>query len=174
MKTYGINPTQIDLSGYTVTGISLGEAGRGRKLVIVPTPSDGYMVPGLSKTGKPRLNPTTSDKGWVVRISTDGAYVRGANGNVSAHPKHADKIQVVAHGYGAFGLAGRTGTWDDVLLATELEEFLLRVKPSRGDAYLLLFKDGEVIQLSYEAADAIEIDYDSSTSTSRGDFVRLC
>ena len=112
-------------------------------------------------------------KGWVARISTEGAYIRGAVGTVSAPPEVAKKVHVVAKGEGAFGDAGRTGNWDDILVATELEEFILRVKPSRGDAYLLLFKEGKVTRFTYEEADLLEVDLHGSTSTSRGEMGKL-
>ena len=129
-----------------------------------------YLEPGLTKTGKPKLNSSNSDKGRVARISTSGAYVRGADGNVSVPSRLLGEFTVVAKSSVAFGAAGRIGIWDDLIFCTLLEEFTIRVKPSRGDAYLLLFSNGKVNQLAFSEADALEIEYGDSSSSSRGNF----
>jgi hypothetical protein len=173
-KVYNISLVEVSITDFKFFAIPLGEKGRGRILVNVACPATfTHLEVGTTKQGKPRLNPSTHPKGWVARISTEGAYVRGAFGNVTTSPEVGDKIQVVARGQGAFGDAGRTGTWDDILVSTELEEFILRVKPSRGDAYLLLFREGKVTRFTYEEADLLEVDLYGSTSTSRGEMVRL-
>lgn len=173
-KVFNISPLEVSVSDFKFYAITLGEKGRGRILVNVACPATfTHLEVGTTKQGKPRLNSSTNSKGWVARISTEGAYVRGAFGNVSTSPEVVDKVRVVARGQGAFGDAGRTGTWDDLLVATELEEFILRVKPSRGDAYLLLFKEGKVTRFTYEEADLLEVDLHGSTSTSRGEMVKL-
>jgi hypothetical protein len=173
-KVYNVSPTEVSVADFNFSAISLGEKGRGRLLVNVACPATfTHLEVGTTKQGKPRLNSSSNPKGWVARISTEGAYVRGAFGNVTTSPEVVDKIQVVARGQGAFGDAGRTGTWDDLLVATELEEFILRVKPSRGDAYLLLFKERKVAQVTYEEADLLEVDLHGSTPTSRGEMVKL-
>jgi hypothetical protein len=173
-KVYNITPIEVSVAEFKFLAIPLGEKGRGRILVNVACPATfTYLEVGATKQGKPRLNPSTNSKGWVARISTEGAYIRGACGSVSTSPEVVDKIRVIARGQGAFGDAGRTGTWDDLLVSTELEEFILRVKPSRGDAYLLLFKGDKVRQISYEESGLLEVDLHGSTSTSRGEMVKL-
>ena len=173
MKTYGIKPEEIAIADFKITGISLGEKGRARRLTIVPTPASGLMEPGVSKTGKPRLNPSKSEAGWLARISTEGAYIRGGRGSVSALPETRPHINVVALGNGAFGAAGGTGYWVDVLLACKLEEFVLRVKPTRGDAYILSFANGNVSRLTYAEAEALDIELGDSSPTSLGRFERI-
>jgi hypothetical protein len=174
-KLFNIKVSEIKIADYTIKGFSLGEVGRGRKIITIPCPENQveFMEPGLTKSGKPRLNNSKSDKGWIARISSEGAYVRGANGNVSYPPQLEGKINLIAKGYGAFGAAGRTGAWDDVLIHTELENFLIRVKPSRGDAYILLFKDSNANKLTYDQADALDIYYGESSCSSRGDWIRF-
>ena len=172
MKVYNISPELIKVADFEITGICLGEEGRGRQKTIVPAPKDGLMEPGLSKSGKPRLNPSKSAQGWIARISSVGGYIRGAQGNISVHPSCADEVRVVARGHGAFGDAGRIGTWDDLLIVGP-DEFLVRVKPSRGDAYLIKFTAEKAVRLSYTEADALDVDCLNSTVSSRGDFVRL-
>jgi len=180
MKAYNIVPGKVIVAeNVEISAIILGEAGRGRVRTIVPCPASFLgLKPGLSRAGKPRLDAdsSNSNSGWVARISTEGAYIRGANGNVSAHPLCAQRVTVIARGQGAFGDAGRIGTWDDLILAIEGDaEALLRIKPSRGDAYLLWFRSNGVAKVSYTEADALDWDWPLGLSTPdrRGDFVRL-
>jgi hypothetical protein len=155
--------------------VTLGETGRGRKCIHVACPENfTFLEIGKTKTGKPRLNKSSSTTGWIARISTSGAYIRGATGNADVSSEFIDSIHVPVRGQGAFGAAGRTGTWDDVIVSTELDEFWLRVKPTRGDAYILLFKKtGEVSKLSYPEAELLDFDLCGSSPTSRGELIRL-
>jgi len=172
MKTFNIQPRPVKIGEIEISAVVLGEKGRGRTQTIVPCPENDLLEPGLSKTNRPRLNPSSSNAGWLSRISTEGSYVRGANGNVSAPPSLAGMVQVVAKGNGAFGDAGRIGTWVDLILATHLESFHIRVKPSRGDAYILLFQEGATpAKISYSEAEALDLDLCSSTSTSKGEMI---
>lgn len=175
MKTYNVKPEEVQVTDdITITAVSLGEKGRGRSIVNVACPESFlYLEEGQTKKGKVRLNNSHSDRGWILRISTAGAYIRGANGNVSTHPEDAEAIRVLARGQGAFGAAGRTGNWDDLLITTELEEFLLRVKPSRGDAYIIWFREGKVSELDYDQAELADLDLMESSPRNRGKFVRL-
>lgn len=174
MKVYNVQPQQVQVADFSFPAVQLGESGRGRKLLNVACPEEfKYLESGLTKQGKPRLNASKSDKGWIARVNTAGAYIRGANGNVSYSPEFEGKINLIAKAFGAFGAAGRTGTWDDVLISTELEDFWLRVKPSRGDAYILLFKNGKVSEISYEQADLLDLDLQGSTPTTKGDMITL-
>ena len=173
-KAYNICPQEVSVADFKFPAIPLGEKGRGRTIVNVACPATfTHLEVGTTKQGNPRLNSSTDPKGWIARVSTSGAYIRGAVGTVSAPPEVIDKVRVVARGQGAFGDAGRTGTWDDLLVATDLEEFILRVKPSRGDAYILLFREAKVTKVTYEEADLLELYLYGSTSTSRGEMVKL-
>ena len=173
-KPFNICPQEVPVCDSTFQALTLGENGPGRTIVNVACPETfTHLEVGKTKQGKPSLNTSSNPKGWLARVSTEGDYIRGACGNISTSPEVADKIRVIARGKGAFGLAGNTGTWDDLLLETKLEEFTLRVKPSRGDAYLLLFKEGKVSRVTYEEAELLELDLHGSTSTSRGEMVRL-
>lgn len=173
MKTYNIKPEKMKIADFEIDAIALGEKGRGRTQVIVPSPVSELLESGLSKTGKTRLNRSKSNLGWLFRISTEGAYIRGANGNISVSPKIAPQIKVIAKGQGAFGDAGRTGTWDDLIAETQLEDFLVRVKPSRGDAYLLWFQTTGVKKMTYPEAEALDLDFGDTLSTAKGSWVRL-
>jgi hypothetical protein len=163
MKTYNLKPQPVKVGDVTVSAITIGESGRGRVLIHVPCPEVFEYLEAILPTEGPvkkkgRLIPTTANNGWVARISTEGSYIRGANGNVSAPKYLVNQINVVAKAYGAFGDAGRTGNWDDIIISTKLEEFYLRVKPSRGDAYILQFKESQVCKISLEQADLIDLD----------------
>jgi hypothetical protein len=171
MKIYGIEPKEIQINDYSFSGIVLGEKGRGRLETIVPVAQGDLLEPGLTKAGKPRLNRSSSSNGWVARVSTNGAYVRGANGNVSVHKN--SEFSLVAKGYGAFGIAGRTGTWDD-LLFTVPDNTLVRVKPSRSDAYFVWFGNVKATVLSQSELSAIaDLEDDFPNSFEREDFIRV-
>lgn len=169
MKTYNITPQEIKIDDFSYWAVVLGEKGRGRRLVNVACPETFiYLEPGQTKTGKPRLNASASKKGWTARLCTAGAYIRGACGNVSIPPQFKSSVQVLAKGYGAFGAAGRTGNWDDMIIFTSRDDFWVRIKPSRGDAYIIAFNAEKAIKLAYEEANLVEIDLMGSTPTSRG------
>lgn len=90
---------EIKIADYSIFGISLGDTGRGRKLVMIPTPEKfEFLEPGLTKTGKPRLNSSKDNNGWVIRISSEGAYIRGARGNISIPTHLADNFSLIAKG----------------------------------------------------------------------------
>lgn len=178
MKTYNIDPQEIQIADFTMTAITLGEKGRGRTIVNVACPNEfTFLEPGQTRSGKPRLVASQNDSGWVARINTHGSYVRGASGNVSVSPEHKDAVSVLARGQGAFGAAGRTGTWDDIIVVSTLDSFWLRVKPSRGDAYVILFSEEKFTQLEYEdfelLLDSLDYGLHDSSPRSRGNLIRL-
>jgi hypothetical protein len=178
MKPYNITAESIKMGEFaitfSITGITLGERGRGRICTIVPTPDQyEYLELGVSKSGRPRLNKSTSSEGWIARIETKGSYVRGATGRVYASPDSLDSIKVVARGQGAYEAAGRIGTWQDLLIAVP-DGAWVRVKPCRQNAYILYFSADKVSQLSYEEAEALDIfDLKGSSSTDKGDLIVL-
>jgi hypothetical protein len=174
MKTYNINPQQIIDKPWHFYGIRLGEQGEGRTLSLVPTAEEsGLMKPAILKNGRIGLESTSSDSGWVLRISTESPYVKGGNGNVSTHPDLYEKIYVVARGTGAAGLSGRLGNWDDLLIWSNEEWFFLRVEPANLEAHILLFSGGNVLSLTYEEAERGELDLLDSNPRSMGSFIRL-
>lgn len=174
MKVYNINSQSVKIADFSIHAVVIGENGRGRKIVNVACPETfEFLEPGVTKQDKPRLNKSDSSKGWIAKISSEGAYIRGANGNISVSSEFHSKITLLVKANGAFGDAGRTGTWDDIIISTELEDFWIRVKPSRGDAHILLFKDSKVSKVSYEEADLLEFNLEDSTPTKRGNLIRL-
>ncbi len=174
MKVYNIKPQTVKVADFEMDAISLGESGRGRKCVNVACPKEfEFLEVGTTKAGKPRLNKSSNPQGWIARISTQGAYIRGASGNISVSQKFADRVTVVARGQGAFGDAGRIGTWDDIIISCQLEDFWLRVKPSRGDAYILFFRNNLASDLTYPEAELLDFDFSGSSLTNRGELIRL-
>jgi len=138
--------------------VFLGENGRGRRYEKValdrrnppfkfgqPTPEGGISNPRVEEAsvrkivlpaqgGKPEkaffvLEQSRQD-GWevLIRVNTYSAYIRGGNGNwttVEGEP------ETVISGYGAFGDAGRVGTWDDGLVRMKPGD-VIKVHPSRS------------------------------------------
>lgn len=152
MKAYNLNVVTHTASFGNIDCIKLGEDGRGRKLTLVTCPKgikDGDRVSLFApKVGKPKIEIGGEDhsSSWLMRLSTEGAYVRGANGNVRVFSEHEGNVKVIAKGQGAFGDAGRTGTWDDFLIEVQ-PDTVLRIKPSRGDAHYLHVLENTVIKL---------------------------
>ena len=169
MKAYNLSAKNIEVAGNKVPVIQLGESGRGRLLVSIPCPEglqDGDTVQALPpqtkanglKT-KPSIKKTSDpESGWVARISTNGSYIRGACGNVSYDPTQPGVSPVlIAKGYGAFGDAGRTGNWDDVLVQV-IDGTVLRVKPTRADAYYLWFQKEKVSTLTLDELELLGLE----------------
>ena len=155
MKAFNLEAETKEFDFGKISVIALGERGRGRYEVIVPCPlgiKNGDSVDiGKSRTGKPKIvKGKESGKEWLARVSTQGAYIRGAYGNVKA-PKNSG-VETIVKGYGAFGDAGRIGTWYDYLLKVP-DNTILRVIPSRGDYYYLAFGEREVNRVSKEEID---------------------
>ncbi len=113
-----------------VEGIALGEHGRGRQQIFLPTPKglEGavgglrpYLTIGLTKAGKPRIN-RGKDKDMYLALSTERGYTRRGNGVVKTPV--GQTVELIARGNGADGDAGRIGYWDVVL-----------VKANEGDVF---------------------------------------
>lgn len=99
------------------------------------------------------------DKRVLVRIDTSYTYTRGTAGGWKTK---AGSPQELIKGYGAHGIAGRIGNWDDGLVLVAPGD-VLRIKPEGGyksSAYALFFdENGELATMvweDYEAMQAIE------------------
>lgn len=153
-KAHNLAASEVEMSFGTLRAIALGQKGRGRMLTYVPCegdfPDGACVALATTRTGKPKIVPggdAARATGWLARVSTEGPYVRGAYGHVRALDPAL--VSVVAYGYGAFGDAGRVGQWYDYLLALQ-EGAVLRVKPSRGDAYFLHATPDRLVRLERE------------------------
>lgn len=162
MKAYNLKPSIYKASFGDLLCLQLGEDGRGRKLTLVPCERDfsSNELVSIAETraGKPHIVAGGTGDGWLARVSTQAAYIRGAYGNVRVLV--AGTAKIVASGYGAFGDAGRIGSWDDVLISVS-DGAVLRVKPSRGDAYFLHFTDERVVKIKKEELDVYPLEIPS-------------
>ncbi len=101
--------------------IELGESGRGRKLLVLPSEVDILeglnpdITIGLSKTGKPRINRFKDNDLYLV-LDTGAGYTRRGDGRVWISRDQEESFEVLAGGYGADGDAGRIGNWDVLVL----------------------------------------------------------
>ena len=114
----------------TVAGVALGEHGRGRQQVFLPTPKGlegaigglrSDLTIGLTKAGRPRIN-HGKDKDMYLSLSSERGYTRRGNGVVKVPVDQA--VELIARGNGADGDAGRIGYWDVIL-----------VKAKEGDVF---------------------------------------
>ena len=114
----------------TVAGVALGEHGRGRQQVFLPTPKGlegaigglrSDLTIGLTKASRPRIN-HGKDKDMYLALSSERGYTRRGNGVVKVPVGQA--VELIARGNGADGDAGRIGYWDVVL-----------VKAKEGDVF---------------------------------------
>ncbi len=101
----------------TLNCIELGESGRGRKLLVLPSETDVQegmnpdITVGMSKTGKPRIN-RFKDNDLYIIIDTGGGYTRRGDGRMWILRDDVESLEVLSGGYGADGDAGRIGNWD--------------------------------------------------------------
>ena len=97
--------------------VELGESGRGRKLIVLPSEVDiqkglnPEITIGLTKSGKPRINKFKEDRLFLL-IDTKGGYTRRGDGEASVHKSCKDNVKILSYGNGADGLAGRIGIWE--------------------------------------------------------------
>jgi hypothetical protein len=97
--------------------VELGEKGRGRRLIVLPSEVDVQkglnpeITIGLSKSGKPRINKFKDNKLFLI-IDTAGGYTRRGCGVAGVHRSCMENVKVLSYGNGADGLAGRIGVWE--------------------------------------------------------------
>lgn len=107
-----------------VTGVAIGESGRGRREVFLPTPGgvqigeviEGLrtdLTVGLSKSGRPRIDQRKEDEIYLV-LSSERGYTRRGDGYIKAPT--GQQVELIARGNGADGDAGRIGSWDAVVI----------------------------------------------------------
>ena len=127
-KAVGVEAREFKFG--TLNCIALGEHGRGRQQIFLPTPKElegavgglrSDLTIGLTKAGKPRIN-RGKDKAMYLVLSTERGYTRRGNGIVKTPVGHT--VELIARGNGADGDAGRIGYWDVIL-----------VKANEGDVF---------------------------------------
>jgi len=151
MKRYNIIPEKKEFSWGEMLVISLGEKGRGRYQEFVPyhAPEDAeYLEISKTKSGKPKIiEGKEPGKAWLAMLSGEGTYTRRTLGTV--YTTNAN-VKVVASGYGAWGAAGRTGTWYE-FLAVVPDGTFIKVRPAGGphkiERYWLYFSEEKVYRV---------------------------
>jgi hypothetical protein len=162
MKTFLVYPIGVQpyfkLQSDPALGpcLVLGEAGRGRRFVKIkldrqrpPAVVEIDGGPAIEDAGLVQFEaggatrhaftaPAPGDRRFLIRFYTGRAYVRHTSGRVFQLRGNPVKV---AEGYGAFGDAGRLGTWDDVLfIASPGDAF--EVRPSgRNPAFVVEITD---------------------------------
>lgn len=127
--------------------VSLGEKGRGRKEILLPSIVDikcglnKDITVGLTKNGRPRINKVNpqKDKTLYLLLDTYGGYSRRGDGYVSFREEQG--FEIIAEGNGADGDAGRIGSWGVYVIKAPVDEKLklIKIKYSGNDnkiAYL--------------------------------------
>lgn len=148
--------------------VSLGEKGRGRKEILLPSNYDvkfgmnNNLTIGLSKNGKPRINKINKgdDDNMYLIIDTYNGYTRRGDGYITF--QDGQGIEVIAEGNGADGDAGRIGSWGVYLIKVPVDEKIKIIKinysgkENRIDYAII---DGEVVKLVNE--DSLDLYFDS-------------
>jgi len=126
VKMFWINPFRAstgldrpDPQGF----VRVGEPGRGRREVLVPTSGDGDFVRvGLDPEGRPVLCRTHEDDGdrrCVAVISTNGGYSQYPKRHYRMPDPVPAGVRILASGEGAWGDAGYGGDYEVVLAIVE-------------------------------------------------------
>jgi glycine cleavage system H lipoate-binding protein len=165
MKLWNIKPKKEKFQWGEMCIVSLGESGRERKRVLIPffsedTEGDTFEVQRNQK-GDPRIVKTESpSEGWIARVNTHSAYTRYTVGCAYVHPEDMEKVEKIDMGYGAWGMAGRLGTWDEYLLAVKETPVRVFVMPSGKNSrpYWLVFNDDHVHKVYMEELGLYPID----------------
>ncbi len=117
MKLWNIEPYKVSTGFGEIDAVVLGEEGRGRKRALVP----------MTKI-------ENNDAEWIVKLSGEGTYTRGTYGTVYVLTEDRKKIKIIDFGVGAYGDAGRIGSWGDFLVAIEETPVRFLMRPSGGPA----------------------------------------
>ena len=163
MKLHNVEPQEEEFPWGKMNVIKLGEKGRGRVYTIVPfhavyDPSANDYEIGSTKSGKPKIIRTgTPSEGYIARISTLGDYVRGGHGELRLLKTNTPNVRIVASGLGAWGDAGRLGSWSEHL-ATIVPPYpvVFYVIPTRLRNYWLVFTRNNVYKLYNSELSAFE------------------
>lgn len=153
MKRYNVKPQARKFDWGEMKVIALGEQGRGRHESLIPyyVPEDALnLAIGQSRSGKPKIVAGNDDDNWLALVSGSGTYTRGTYGTVYCQPIDAQDVQVIASGYGAYGIAGRIGNWYEFLVIV-LSNTFLKIRPAGGsnkrESYWLYFGESEVVKV---------------------------
>lgn len=152
-----------------VEGIVMGEEGRGRKEVFIPSK---YFVlqgenlglgVGQTKTGKPRIN-LDETSGTYLMIGTYRGYTRRGDGFIDFTRPEALEFLTVA--YGADGGAGRIGRWYDYLIKINdfTKDTMIRLHYSGGGESSIILVTVNQIHI-FDNIKSLQIWLDSGNTT---------
>lgn len=159
MKQYNLFPyrqvRQMPFGQLTI--LAIGERGRARYEAIIPFASTisekDFVELTPTKSGKLKIVPSSESNGWLAVLDSEGCYTRNTLGQVYVQETQKSNIQIAAKGNGAYGHAGRVGTWY-AYLAVIKEGTFIWVRPSGGahkvSRYWLYFGEDKVYRLSKE------------------------
>ena len=125
-SNYYLTAEKVEKPTYTRWRITLGEQGRGRKLLDLTCPEgmkvlkgqNPNLTIGSTRSGNHKLVSASVDKQYLL-LSAEGTYARCGNGKVYWNLNNSSKYTLLENGWGAYGDAGRIGYWDAVLLAID-------------------------------------------------------
>jgi hypothetical protein len=138
--------------------ISLGERGRGRFEVVLPSATNiekginKYLTIGRTRNGNHRIKESNikclSD--LYLILDSEGVYTRHTHGTIGVSSPSSIKILEKAHG--AYGQAGNIGTWSCLLLkVVNTDDIFIKIKPSGGyktlPTYLHITSDHEIYEV---------------------------
>lgn len=154
MKIFNIVPIVREMSFGELSVIALGERGRGRYEAVIPCgvkKDEKFGSITKTKSGNPKIVPSSSpEHGWLAIVSGSGTYTRGTYGTVYCQKEDVEKVQVLATGNGAYGDAGRIGSWNEFLITISDNTFL-RIRPAGGqhkiERYNLFFSAEKVFRI---------------------------
>ncbi len=126
---------ETEMSFGVLKGFYIGERGRGRKAVFIPSEADvsegineGLTVK-LSKSGKPKIVEAYDPTIYIIACTGNG-YTRRGCGRIEIFEGEGAKI--IAEGNGADGDAGGIGSWGEYVLQVLSNEFCIKVHYSGG------------------------------------------
>ena len=154
MKLHNIEPQEEEFPWGKMQVVTLGEQGRGRIYTIVPfhavyDPSANDYEIGSTKSGKPKIIRTGKPSlGYIAKVSTLGDYARHAYGELRLLKTNAPNVKIIAAGLGAWGDAGRLGSWSEYLLQIKPPyPVIFYVIPTRTLNYWLVFTENNVYKV---------------------------
>jgi len=141
--------------------VVIGEKGRGRQEVLIPSPVN--LTAGinkdvtikLSKTGKPKIVKEKNKKLFLV-LETKLGYTRRGNGFVQT--TDPQKLEVLASGNSADGDAGRIGSAMAYVIEVKAGDLFFGVKMGGGNPTRLYHIDHEFVVRDLGSYDSDELD----------------
>ena len=149
--------------------VVMGEKGRGRKEILLPSLSNivcglnKEVTVGVTKNGRPRINRVKQQDGTMyLLIDTYGGYSRQGNGYISFREEQG--FEIIAEGNGADGDAGRIGSWGVYVIKAPVDDKLKFIKikysgKANKEAYLAVI--GQDVRLISE--EDIDLFFDQLT-----------